>query len=184
MVKRVTLLFTFLLMSSAVNAQIFTTAKGNAEFTSSVPLHSFTGTSGELNGLIDFEKNLVDFYIDLQTLDTGNGRRDRDMYRTLNVEDHPFAEFTGKLTTDFDRQSETAQYVTVKGNFTVNGVSREITVDGELKPVDNALRLNAKWVINITDYNIEPPGILFYKVDEEMDIQIEVELQKQDSEVE
>lgn len=176
--KRAAILIIFLLISSSVNAQSFMTEEGDVEFTSSVPLHTFTGTSSQLKGLIDFDENLVDFYIDLQTLDTGNGRRDRDMYSTLNVEDHPFAEFTGKLTSDFDQDSDSAQKVTVEGDFTVHGVTREISVDGELSLNGDVLKLSAGWVINITDYNIEPPGILFYKVDEEMDIKIEAELQK------
>lgn len=176
--KRAAILSIFLLISSSVNAQSFMTEEGDVEFTSSVPLHTFTGTSSQLKGLIDFDENLVDFYIDLQTLDTGNGRRDRDMYSTLNVEDHPFAEFTGKLTSDFDQDSDSTQKVTVEGEFTVHGVTREISVDGELMLNGDVLKLNAGWVINITDYNIEPPGILFYKVDEEMDIKIIAELQK------
>lgn len=170
--------FIFLLISSSMNAQSFMTGEGNVQFTSSVPLHTFTGTSNQLKGLIDFDENLVDFYIDLQTLDTGNGRRDRDMYSTLNVEEHPFAEFTGKLTSDFDQDLDSVQKVTVEGDFTVHGVTREVSVDGELTLNGDVLKLNAGWVINITDYNIEPPGILFYKVDEEMDINIEAELQK------
>jgi polyisoprenoid-binding protein YceI len=176
--KRATILIIFLLISSSVNAQSFLTEEGDIEFTSSVPLHTFTGTSSQLKGLIDFDENLVDFYIDLQTLDTGNGRRDRDMFSTLNVEDYPFAEFTGKLTSDFDQDSDSIQKVTVEGDFTVHGVTREISVDGELRLNGDVLKLNAGWIINITDYNIEPPGILFYKVDEEMDIKIEAELQK------
>src|SRR6056297_1579187 len=180
--KRAAILIIFLLISSSVNAQSFMTEEGDVEFTSSVPLHTFTGTSSQLNGLIDFDKNLVDFYIDLQTLDTGNGRRDQDMYSTLNVEDHPFAEFTGELTTEFNQNSETAQNVSVEGDFTVNGVTRKISVDGELKLNGDVLKLNAGWIINITDYDIEPPGILFYKVDEEMDIEIEAELMQQSNE--
>ncbi|HMB41361.1 MAG TPA: YceI family protein [Balneolaceae bacterium] len=180
--KRAAILIIFLLISSSVNAQSFMTEEGDVEFTSSVPLHTFTGTSSQLNGLIDFDKNLVDFYIDLQTLDTGNGRRDQDMYSTLNVEDHPFAEFTGELTTEFNQNSETAQNVSVEGDFTVNGVTREISVDGELTLNGDVLKLSAGWIINITDYDIEPPGILFYKVDEEMDIEIEAELMQQSNE--
>ena len=184
MKRFVTLCFTltFVLFADSLQAQSFITESGHVEFTSSVPLHSFTGSSGHLHGLIDFDKNLVDFYIDLQTLDTGNGRRDRDMYSTLNVEDHPFAEFTGKLISDFDQSSESAQNVTVEGDFTVNGVTSEITVNGELKMDGPVLQLRAGWVLNITDYDIKPPGILFYRVDEEMDIHIESALTRQNGE--
>lgn len=161
---------------SLVLAQSFQTETGHAEFTSSVPLHTFTGESDHLTGLIDFEENLVDFYIDLETLETGNGRRDRDMYSTLNVEEHPFAEFTGSLESSFDTNSTEPQNVTVSGEFTIHGVTRDMTVDGILQKQGDELLLESEWILDITDYDIEPPGILFYRVRDEMDVRINARL--------
>lgn len=158
------------------------TEEGHAEFTSSVPFHTFTGVSDHLTGLIDFDENLVDFYIDLQTLKTGNGKRDRDMYSTLNVEKYPFAEFTGSLGTPFDLESREEQSVTVTGEFTIHGVSRNISVEGTLQRTGSGLELKTSWTLNITDYEIEPPGILFYRVDEEMDVRVEATLEQQKNE--
>lgn len=167
---------------SLVLAQSFQTETGYAEFTSSVPLHTFTGESDHLTGLIDFEKNLVDFFIDLETLKTGNGKRDSDMYSTLNVEEHPFAEFTGSLDSSFDRNSTEPQNVTVNGEFTIHGVTREKTVEGILQKQGDELLLESEWILDITEYDIEPPGILFYRVRDEMDIRIKARLQPVENE--
>lgn len=178
-----TIIFSLLFLTPVVlPAQSYVTEEGHVEFTSSVPLHSFKGSSNHLTGLIDFDKNLVDFYIDLQTLDTGNGKRDRDMYSTLNVEEHPFAEFTGSLNSSFDPESSEEQKVTVAGDFTIHGVTNSVQVDGTLQNMDNALQLKASWILNLEDYQIEPPGILFYRVDEEIEVQIEAELELQEGE--
>lgn len=175
-----TLLHTAMIMlwvaPSLVQAQSFQTETGHAEFTSSVPLHTFTGESDNLTGLIDFEENLVDFFIDLETLETGNGRRDRDMYSTLNVEEHPFAEFTGSLDYSFDINSTEPQNVTGSGEFTIHGVTRDMTVDGILQKQGDELLLESEWKLDITEYDIEPPGILFYRVRDEMDVRINVRL--------
>lgn len=173
------ILFFWLICPGALLAQSFMTEAGHAEFTSTVPLHTFTGVSDHLTGLIDLDENLVDFYIDLQTLDTGNGRRDRDMYSTLNVEEYPFAEFTGSLDTPFDLESSEVQNVTVSGDFTIHGVTQSIRVDGTLLNTNNALQLEASWILNLQDYDIEPPGILFYRVDEEIEVRIHAQLQHQ-----
>lgn len=177
---KIELYCTFLILiivPGLIQAQSFQTETGHAEFTSSVPLHTFTGESDHLTGMIDFDENIVDFFLDLETLKTGNGRRDRDMYSTLNVDDYPFAEFTGALVSSFDSNSTEPQDVTVTGDFSIHGVSREITVDGILQKRDDDLRLEAEWILDITDYNIEPPGILFYRVRDEMDVRIEAVLQ-------
>jgi len=178
----VSVFIVILMFSTTAQAQSYITETGRAAFTSSVPLHSFTGRSEHLNGLIDLEENLVDFYIDLQTLDTGNGKRDRDMYSTLEVEEHPFAEFTGSLTSSYDPESAEEQNVTVTGDFSIHGVTQSIEVDGTLQKTGAGLQLNASWILNMADYNIEPPGILFYRVDEEIEVRIEAELEQQDDE--
>lgn len=162
--------------------KVYYSETGRAEFTSTVPLHTFTGSSDHLTGMIDFEENVVDFYLDLQTLKTGNGRRDRDMYETLNVEDYPFAEFTGSLQTTFDSTSAEKQEVTVRGELTIHGVSRTKTVTGTLQKVEGGIQLTAGWVLNITNYDIEPPGILFYRVDEEMEVRINALLESKQKE--
>lgn len=166
--------------SSLQDEMIYHTDSGLAEFTSSVPLHTFTGSSNNLTGMIDLQENIVDFYLDLSTLKTGIDRRDRDMYRTLNVEEHPFAEFTGSLTSSFDNESTQSQPVIVEGEFTLHGVTREVTIEGELQKQGDELHLEAEWVLLLNDYNLEPPGILFYRVTEEQEIRIEAVLQAHD----
>ncbi|MEX0684975.1 MAG: YceI family protein [Balneolales bacterium] len=173
-------LTTLMLITFFVSLQevIYYTDTGKVEFTSSVPLHEFTGRSEKLTGMIDFEKNLIDFYLDLTTLYTGNERRDRDMYRTLNVDDYPFAEFTGSLTSPFDQDSREKQLVTTSGELTMNGVTRNKVVEGSLQKQGDDLLLEAVWIQDITDHNIEPPGILFYRVRDEMEVKIEATLQQ------
>ena len=56
--------FLFFLPSLAFS-QSFKTESGEAIFLSKAPLNEFTGESEKLKGLIDLEKNLVDFYLDL-----------------------------------------------------------------------------------------------------------------------
>lgn len=158
------------------------TESGYAEFESSVPLHSFTGESEHLTGMIDPSENLVDFYLDLNTLKTGIDRRDRDMYSTLNVDEYPFAEFTGSLESMFDMDTTEKQQVTVNGNFTIKGVTRKVKIDGNIQVNGDELILEASWTLNLDDYNIEPPGILFYKVNEEQKIRIEATLKPRERE--
>lgn len=161
---------------------VYMTESGYVEFESSVPLHSFSGESEYLTGMIDPAENLVDFYLDLNTLKTGIDRRDRDMYRTLNVDEYPFAEFTGSLKSMFDMDSSEKQRVTVKGEFTIRGVTRKVKIDGNIQVSGDELILEASWTLRLDVYDIEPPGILFYRVDEEQKIRIEATLKPRERE--
>jgi polyisoprenoid-binding protein YceI len=157
-------------------AQAYYADNGTAIFYSKVPLHNFSGTSKNLVGRIDLENQTVDFYIDLETLDTGNGKRDRDMLKTLNTKEYPFGEFFGKLLTPFDTESTEKQEVSVSGVFKIHGHEKEIQVDGTLQKIDNKLQLHAEWILNLDDYNIKPPQFLVLKVDEEQEIEIDITL--------
>ena len=153
-------------------SQSFYTETGTAVFYSKVPLHNFSGTSNTMIGLINLADSTIDFYLDLETLDTGNGKRDKDMKLTLDTENYPYGEFFGKLTSGFDLDNPKEQEVTVEGVFKIHGKEKQITVNGTLKPDGETLQLNASWILRLEDYEIEPPQILFIKVDQEQEIKI------------
>ncbi|MEX0608287.1 MAG: YceI family protein [Balneolaceae bacterium] len=176
-----TLLLSMLLCVGTLNAQTFQTESGTAVFHSQVPLHSFSGTSDHLIGMINLDDNSVDFYLDLETLETGIGKRDRDMRETLETEEFPFAEFFGELTSEFDINSDAEQPVTASGKFTIHGVENDIEVEGTLQKTNEGLLLKADWILLLKDYDIEPPSLLFVKVDQEQKIEIEALLKPVDN---
>lgn len=165
----------FSLPTSAIS-QSYMTKSGHVEFNSSVPLHTFTGTSDYLVGKISLQDSTVDFYVDVNTLKTGIGKRDNDMLSTLEADKYPFAEFFGKLTSEADLNSNEPQEVTVKGKFTVHGVTNDIAIDGTLQKTDEGLKVKASWTLSLEDYEIEPPGILFYRVSDKIDVSISATL--------
>ena len=164
------------LLPVALLAQTFWTEAGHAEFTSSVPLHTFTGESDNLVGQITLADSTVDFYIDLTTFETGIGKRDKDMRKTLETDDYPFAEFFGKLTTAFDPLIETDQTAIVRGDFSIHGVTRSVEISGTLRMAGDELLLSASWKLDLEDYDIVPPRLLIIKVDALQKIRIELVL--------
>ena len=152
--------------------QAFLTKNGHAEFKSRVPLHSFTGVSDLLVGAINLADSTVDFYLDLTTLKTGIGKRDKDMRITLETDELPFAEFYGKMVTLFDPESEQSQEVRVDGIFTIHGISKDISVTATLTMHGDGLHASASWKLNLRDYNIKPPRLLFIKVDEVQELSV------------
>lgn len=177
-------LFTILSLAFSISgySQSYFTDSGTAIFHSKVPLHTFSGSSENLTGLIDLENRTVDFYIDLETLDTGNGKRDKDMRLTLETEKYPFAEFFGEITSDFIPSLQETQDVTVEGVFKIHGKEQNIVVNGQLTPDGDQIKLTAGWILLLEDYEIEPPKLLFIKVDQEQEIELKATLTiKEDS---
>ncbi len=169
----------FMFLSGYAQSKKYIATDGYVEFLSKAPLHQFKGKSKVLHGLIDLNKNLVDFYVDLNTLKTGIAKRDSDMRNSyLDTEDHPFAEFTGALDAVemLNPVPGKPKKVTATGTFSLHGVKRKITVEGTLTATEDGLNLKATWPILLEDYNIERPGFLFYELADEQIISIDIEL--------
>lgn len=156
------------------HAQAWFSDSGHVEFLSNVPLHSFVGVSDVLTGRVDLAENTVDFYVDLNTLDTGNGKRDKDMRKTLETDDYPFAEFFGSLTGEVNPGSPDPQEVDVEGTFTIHGITKPIRVPGIITFTEGRMRIEASWTLLLEDYDITPPRLLFLKVDDEQAITIDI----------
>ncbi len=167
-----------LVFISDIAAQVWATESGHAAFVSSMPLFEFTGESEYLAGRISFPDSTLDFYLDLESLKTGIGKRDKDMRQTLGTNKNPFAEFYGRLHGAIDPTSDNSYPVTAVGDFSINGVTRPVTITGEIKVSGETLILSASWILRLGDYNIEPPKLLIFKVDEDQRITITATLQR------
>ncbi|WP_026952452.1 YceI family protein [Algoriphagus mannitolivorans] len=159
-------------------SQEYLTKNGSVVFLSKAPLNEFEGKSNSLNGLIDLEKNLLDFYLDLNTLNTGIGLRDKHMRENyLETEKFPFAEFTGKMEPVPDLKAGQSYPVRARGKFKIHGVEREILVQGTITMrSDKRLDLNSEFTILLNDYQIEIPKLVFYELAPEQKVTINATL--------
>lgn len=161
----------------ALQAQVYVADDGYVEFVSKAPLLEFKGKSDHLTGMIDFDENLVDFYIDLATLDTGINLRNRHMRDSyLETDTYPFAEFTGSLVDMYNFEEGGKQDVTVSGVFTIHGVEQEREINGTLDLTDDGLKLEASWTVLLEDHNIRRPRVVFYELAEEQIVNISIML--------
>lgn len=177
------LVFTIILwifIAVGSSAQQYKTENGKVEFLSKASLSEFTGQSENLNGLLDIEKRALDFFIDLNTLKTGIGLRDRHMRDNyLETKKFPFAEFTGNIVENLSFAPGESQRVTARGNFKIHGVERTIEVPGTLTRVnDKELKLVANFTVLLSDYKIDVPTVLFYELAEEQKITINALLKR------
>lgn len=181
--RRLLILFLFFLVltvSGKTVAQSFKTENGNVEFLSKASLNEFTGKSSDLNGLIDLDKNLLDFFVDLNTIKTGIGLRDRHMRENyLETKKFPYAEFTGQINSPKELTKGQSIKVTATGKFKVHGIEREIEVPGTITLInENSIQLNATFKILLSDYQIAIPTIVFYELAEEQIVTINALLKK------
>lgn len=162
-------------------AQVYMDKHAHARVVSHSTLEDFTGTSDYLVGQVNLSDAKVDFYLDLSTLSTGVELRDEHMQEEfLETNKYPFAQFSGKLVSSFDPASPDTQDVRVKGTFKIHGVSREVEVKGQMARSGHHLYVHANWQLQLPDYDIQIPRVLFMKVSKTQQLSITAHMDVKD----
>lgn len=165
------------LAAQAIPDLVLTT--GEVAFDGRGTLGAFTGTSAGVRGQMTGGATLEDVRgwveADAATLVTGNGRRDKDMRSSLEVERFPVIRFdlaaVGAGAADADSIP-----VTLRGTFTIHGVRRERAVTGWVWREGEHIRLRGRTPMNLKDYEIGGLSKLFgtLKMHEEIVVRMDL----------
>ena len=64
----------------------------------------------------------------------------------------------------------------INGLVTLNGISKNITAKGSIDKQNNQILLNGGFSFNLTDFNLEPPKMIFLTVRNQIDITYNISL--------
>lgn len=130
---------------------------GTLAFDGDATVGDFTGTTTSVTGALTAAASVEDVrgWVEApaRTLVTGNGRRDRDMYKSLEVEQHPTLRFDLEGLAAGQPEGDSIP-VTLRGQFTIHGVSRQHAVPGWLWLTPSNVRFRGRLPMNLKDYQI------------------------------
>ena len=163
-------------------------------FTSKAPLETVVGKTGDITGYIDVDPADISgtarasFEVDLASLKTGIGMRDghmREQY--LEVEKYPKAVFVLKEVKSAEPntlQDNMPVDLTLLGNFTVHGITKEVEVpataiymkeneDTKARLPGDLLHITATFDVYLSDHNIKRPQFVILKLDDRQKIDLD-----------
>ena len=180
-------LFAILLLCGVVYAheyQVDKSKNNNVRFVSEAPIEDFDGTTNKIDGYIYSEgENLLDksdiyFEVDLVSIDTGIGLRNRHMRENyLETDKFPRAYFQGALITA-DKINQNEYLVTAEGEMFIHGIKKLITITGQMIEKDSGFQILAEFKISLPDYKIKIPKIMFLKINETVDVYLDFHVKK------
>lgn len=180
MVMLLLMFFALPALLEATEHNIDKSQKNMVKFTSDAKIESFDGTTDKIDGYMSWEgddilnKNQIYFEVDLRTLDTGIGLRNRHMREDyLETDKYPFTNFKGKIT-KADKAQDGMINVVAEGNMFIHGVTRPITIKGTMMPANNGgYRVKSNFEVKLPDYNIPIPQLMFLKISEVMKLNLD-----------
>lgn len=152
--------------------------KNVVKFISDAPIESFEGVTSSIDGYIfnedqELEGSDIYFEVDLNTIDTDNGLRNRHMREDyLHTDKYPLTTFTGKIT-ESKKVDDKHYKVKAKGKFKVHGVEKSKTIEADIYKYGKTLHIKTKFVVTLTEHNIEVPSLMLVKIDENMDLRLD-----------
>ncbi len=173
------ILLLFISLNHAAEYHVDTEADNVVRFISKAPLEEFDGITDAIDGYVLWEgaemlnKNEFFFQVDLATLDTGIGLRNRHMRENyLETEKYPFASYEGEMV-NIDSTDADTLIVNVKGTFSIHGVKNPLSAQGKIVPTTNGYFAKSAFQIKLGDYNIKIPKLMFMKLNEIINIEIQ-----------
>ncbi|MCY7422041.1 MAG: YceI family protein [Chitinophagaceae bacterium] len=172
--KRTIWVFVYLLSIAGIaQSQVYLDRAGFASFYASTPLEDIEAQNKQVFAVIDIGKNefafaalLKGFLFKKQLMQTHFNEN------YVESDQYPKATFSGTYTGEIN--SSSAGNVTVKGNFTLHGVTRVLEIPATLQLKNNRLTGNAKFKVKPEDYKIEIPSLVKNKIAPEVEVVVNI----------
>lgn len=143
----------------AVAQQAFVAGKvsrGTLSFDGSATAGDFVGTTDSVRGaMTGGELAAVRGWVEapITSLRTGNGRRDRDMNKSMESDKFPKMRFE-LLGVEPGHTRGDSLDVKLRGKFTIHGVTKEVEVPAAIVAGKDAVGLASSFPLNLKDYKI------------------------------
>lgn len=110
--------------------------------------------------------------INSHDLKSNNSSRDENMYNTLKAKFFPTIKYVLKSITKVNDKYQT------QGSLTLNGVTKNVNSTLDVVSNKNLVNLDGGFSIKLTDFNLEPPTMLFVTVRNQIDITYKLSYKK------
>lgn len=131
---------------------------GRLSYDGRATLGDFTGATDAVHGRLEgaADASHVSGFVAARaaTLKTGNGRRDRDQYKSLEVDSFPEIRYELDSVT-VDAPASDSSTITMRGHFVLHGVRRAADLPGRLVLTPTDAHVRADTPLDLRDYGIE-----------------------------
>lgn len=164
-------------------------ADNKVVFISHAPLDDFEGVTNKIDGYVTLNCDSLlapdscpggEFYfeVDLASLDTGIGLRNRHMRENyLETEEYPYAKYKGEIVSIDGGDTYT---VRTSGTMSIHGVDREMESICKVNTSASGYHVVVEFNIRLTDFNIEVPSLMFMKINEEIVVKLDFDMRAVD----
>ncbi len=154
-------------------AQIYTFKNGSVVFFSDAPLEDIKATNSAAQGVMSLEKNEFSFRVPIKSFVFESelmGEHFNENY--MESEKYPYGTFKGTIVEKVDLSKDGSYEVKATGTLTVHGVEIARTIPVSLAVGSGKITVSSKFIIKLSDHDIEIPTLVFQKISEEVEVTV------------
>ena len=176
--NKIIVIICFLFFSYQIEAQQYIGKTGVITFFSEAPMEDISAINKKVSAVYDAKTNDIVFQLKIKDFIFPKSLMQEHFNENyLESDIFPNATFQGKVL-DPKTYVQTNGKTRVEGDLTIHGQTNKIIVEGEMARNKDKIKINAKFSVKLVDYNIDIPTVVMYKIAEEIEIDIDIELHK------
>lgn len=164
------------LFSLSASAQTYITRNGRITFFSKAPVENIEANNNEVTSILDTRKGEFAFSALIKSFKFSKALMEEHFNENyLESNTFPKANFKGTIT-DLSKvhfSSDGTYPVTVKGDLTIHGVTKNIEVPGTITVSQGKISASSKFSVKVKDYNIKIPNTVVNNISEMINITVD-----------
>lgn len=169
--------------SASVFGQKYLTRTGLIEFFSETDIENIEAINNQASSVLNMENGEMAFTVLMKAFAFEKAlMQEHFNEKYVESDKFPKANFKGQIV-NFSavKLSNNPTEVTIKGQLTIHGVTKEITTKGKLSKTGKGNILGtAEFTIKLADYDISIPSAVASNISETIDIKVKMDYEKMD----
>ena len=173
--KRLFLLFFFLNIVFAVNAQKYMTKNGFIGFFSHTPMEDIKWDNNQVAGVLDISSGELVFQALIKSFHFDRAIMEEHFNENyLESDKIPKSSFKGKITnlSSVNFSKNGTYNVNIEGDLTIHNVTNRISTNSTIEVVTGGIIANSKFNIVPEDYKINIPGVVREKISKNLEVTV------------
>ncbi|MBN2172624.1 MAG: YceI family protein [Bacteroidales bacterium] len=179
--NRILIVIAVLILVSPAFAQKYITKNGYIKFYSETPVETIEAHNRQVNSALDSQSGDFVFKVLMKSFAFEKALM-QEHFNENYVESHKFpsASFIGKISNIQDvKFTQNGKYnVTVEGDLTIHGVTKSIMENGVIEVAGDRVTGVSKFILKPADFDIRIPKTVINNIAEEIEVTVEVKLEK------
>ena len=176
MKKQIAIIFIATLITLTTSAQTYITRNGRITFFSKAPVENIEAYNNEVTSILDTKKGELAFSALIKSFKFKKALMEEhfnENYMESNT--FPKANFKGNITdlSKVNFSADGSYPVTVKGDLTIHGVTKNIEVPGTITVSGENISASSKFTVKVKEYNIKIPTTVVNNISETISITVD-----------